>query len=234
MLRVATMLLVLVVHAAEPFNPWDAWHVRSAERSKWLGELVLLRAPWVMPLFMLPAGASAWYSLGKRSAGAYLHERVTRVIVPLGAGVLLLVPPQVYIDRRQRGLFDGSLLEFYPHFFEGVYPNGSFGWLHLWFLGILALLTLITLPLFRWLRGTQGRRALSWVARICAPPGALLVLALPMIAVRSTLCVLVPRSRVTRVLFGARDPEGGRARCRASRAAAERAPRRTRPHAPVG
>ena len=194
-LRVVTMLAVFAVHAAEPFNPWDAWHVQSPERSKWLGELVLFLAPWVMPLFILLAGASAWYSLGKRSARDYLHERVTRLIVPLAAGILLLVPPQVYYDRRQRGLFDGSFLEFYPHFFEGLYPAGNFTWSHLWFLGVLALLALITLPLFQWLRTPQGRRLGDWVARACAPPGAILLLALPMIAVRATLWAAFPDGR---------------------------------------
>ena len=112
LLRLIAMLAVFTVHAAEPFNPWDAWHVQSAERSKWLGELVLLLAPWVMPLFILLAGAGAWHSLTKRSTRQYLHERVARLIIPLAAGILLLVPPQVYFDRRQRGMFDGSFLEF--------------------------------------------------------------------------------------------------------------------------
>jgi len=40
-LPIVAMLLVFTVHTAEPFNPWDAWHVQSQERSKWLGELVL-------------------------------------------------------------------------------------------------------------------------------------------------------------------------------------------------
>lgn len=77
-LRVVAILLVFTVHTAEPFNPWDAWHVRSPERSKWLGELVLFLAPWIMPLFMMLAGASAWHSLGKRTTAEYLNERVTR------------------------------------------------------------------------------------------------------------------------------------------------------------
>lgn len=189
------MLAVFAVHAAEPFNPWDEWHVRSPERSKWLGELVLLLAPWVMPLFILLAGASAWHSLSKRSARAYLHERVTRLIVPLIAGILLLVPPQMYVDRRQRGLFDGSLLEFYPHFFDGVYPNGNFAWLHLWFLGVLAALALVTLPLFGWLRGARGRQTMQAVGKLCTPPGAILLLALPVIVVRVTLWAAFPQSR---------------------------------------
>lgn len=195
LLRVVAMLCVFVVHAAEPFNPWDEWHVRSPERSKWLGELVLFLAPWVMPLFILLAGMSAWHSLGKRTARAYLHERVTRLIIPLAAGILLLVPPQVYLDRRQRGLFEGSFVAFYPRFFDGVYPNGNFAWLHLWFLGILAALALVTLPLFRWLRGAAGRRAMARISTVCARPGGILLLALPIIAVRMALWATFPHAR---------------------------------------
>jgi len=186
---------VFAAHAAQPFNPWDVWHVQSPEPSKWLGELVLFFAPWVMPLFVLLAGASAWYSLGKRSVPKYLDERVTRLVIPLAAGILLVVPPQVYFDRRQHGLFGGSFVEFYPHFFDGVYPSGNFTWSHLWFLGILALLALITLPLFQWLRGKAGRRTMSWVADVCRRPGAILLLAIPMIAVRAILWAIFPHAR---------------------------------------
>ena len=194
-LRVVALVAVFAAHAAQPFNPWDVWHVQSPAPSKWLGELVLFFAPWVMPLFVLLGGASAWYSLGKRSAPEYLDERVTRLIVPLAAGILLVVPPQVYFDRRQHGLFDGSFVEFYPRFFDGLYPRGNFAWSHLWFLGILALLALITLPLFQWLRGNAGRRTMSWVAAVCDRPGLILLLAIPMVALRASLWMLFPHAR---------------------------------------
>ena len=195
LLRVVALVSVFAAHAAQPFNPWDMWHVQSPEPSKWLGELVLFFAPWVMPLFVLIGGASAWHSLGKRSVPEYLDERVTRLVIPLAAGLLFVVPPQVYFDRRQHGVFDGSFIEFYPRFFDGVYPRGNFTWSHLWFLGILALLAFITLPLFQWLRGNTGRRAMSWVATVCSRPGLILLLAIPMLAVRASLWAIFPHAR---------------------------------------
>jgi len=195
LLRVVALVAVFAAHAAQPFNPWDVWHVQSPEPSKWLGELVLFFAPWVMPLFVLLGGLSAWYSLARRSVSEYLDERVTRLIVPLAAGILLVVPPQVYFDRRQHGLFDGSYADFYPSFFDGVYPRGNFAWAHLWFLGILALLALLTVPLFQWLRGNGGRRAMSWVATVCGRPGLILLLAIPMVAVRASLWAIFPHAR---------------------------------------
>jgi surface polysaccharide O-acyltransferase-like enzyme len=195
LLRVAAMISVFAAHAAQPFNPWDIWHVQSPDRTKWLGELVLFLAPWVMPLFVLLAGASAWHSLSKRSAREYLNERVARLIVPLVAGILLLIPPQVYLDRRQHGLVNGSFLAFYPHFFNGLYPSGNFTLAHLWFLAVLALLALITLPFFQWLRRAPGRKTMAKLAALCGPQGAILLLVFPMIALRVALWMILPGSR---------------------------------------
>ena len=195
-LRVLALLGVFVVHVASPFNPWDAWHVTSPDRSRVLGEVVALMAPWLMPLVMLLAGVGAWYALAHRSDGAYLRERATRVLLPLAAGIVLLVPPQVWVERRMRGQFDGSLLEFYPHFVDGIYPSGNFAWHHLWFLGHLFAYAVVTLPLFRFLRGRRGRALLARLGRLCSGPGGLLWLSLPLVVERHLLSPLLTGDRV--------------------------------------
>ncbi len=192
-LRVIGMLFVFAIHAAEPFNPWDAWHIVSSERSKWLGEVVFLPAPWIMPLFMILAGQTSWHALAKRSGGDYVRERLLRLGLPLVAGILVLVPPQVYLERRLRGQFDGSFLDFYPHFFEGIYPRGNFSWHHLWFLVFLLVFALVTLPLFEWLRTPSGRRLMAALAAWCDAPGGLAWLLLPAIAIRVAIELLFPR-----------------------------------------
>jgi glucan biosynthesis protein C len=195
-LRVIGMLLVFLIHAGEPFNPWDTWHIQNRERSKWLGEIVAFLAPWIMPLFMLLAGTGAWFMLERRPWRAYLRDRVVRIVVPLMFGILVLVPPQIYLQRRQRGQFQGSFVEFFPHFFEGLYPTGNFGWLHLWFLGLLAAFALLALPLFLALRSPGGRRWSARLTAFCARPGAILSLALPLILFRLTAIAVAP-GRVT-------------------------------------
>lgn len=189
-LKVAAALLVFAIHVAEPFNPWDTWHIVAPERSRWAGEVVLLLAPWIMPLFMMLAGEGAWYALGRRSARAYVRDRLVRLALPLAAGLLVLVPPQVYLERRLRGQFHGSFLEFYPHFFDGLYPRGNFGWHHLWFLLFLLAFALLTLPLFRWLRTPVGRRGMARLAAPCAGPGGLVWLVLPYVSIRIAIEVL--------------------------------------------
>lgn len=195
-MRVYGVLLVLVIHVAEVFNPWDEWHITNAQRSGIVGEVVVLMAPWIMPLMMLLAGVSTWYSLRRRGNGDYLRERTVRVFLPLVVGTLLLVPPQVYLERRMRGQFAGSFVEFYPHFFDGVYPTGNLSWHHLWFLAHLYGYSILALPLFRYLQHARGSRALRAAARVSAGPAGLLWLALPLIVERSLLWGLFPERHV--------------------------------------
>lgn len=191
-LRLIALAGVFAIHVAEVFNPWDEWHITSPRRSRLVGEAVVLMAPWIMPLFMLLAGVAAWYSLERRTNRAFVRERLTRLLVPLVVGVLVLVPPQVWLERRLEGRFRGSLIAFYPHFFDGLYPRGNFSWHHLWFLGHLLAYSLIALPLFRHLQTETGRRRLSWVATRCGGPAGLLWLALPLILERQLLWGLFP------------------------------------------
>ena len=192
-LRVIGMLLVFAIHVAEPFNPWDAWHIVSPERSKWLGEVVFLLAPWIMPLFMILAGESAWYALERRSRREYVRERLLRIGVPLVAGILVLVPPQVWLERRLEGRFQGSLLAFYPHFFDGIYPRGNLSWHHLWFLVFLVVFAVIALPLFEWLRTTRGRAAMARLGTLCEARAGIACLLLPAVVIRVGSGVLLAR-----------------------------------------
>lgn len=164
-LRVVAIGMVFLIHAAQPFNPWDRWHIVNADRTRVLGEVALFGAPWVMPLFLYLAGAGAWYSLSRRAPGAFLARRVRRIGIPLVVGVLVLVPPQVWLERRAAGAFDGSLFAFYPRFFDGVYPAGNFSLHHLWFLALLLVVTALALPVLQGWRGPEGRARLTrWSA----------------------------------------------------------------------
>jgi hypothetical protein len=191
-LRVLVIGLVFVVHVLEVFNPWDEWHVANAERSRVLGEVVVLMAPWIMPLVMLLAGVSAWYALPGRRNAAYIGERTRRLLLPLVVGTLVLVPPQVWLERRWRGQFHGSLLEFYPRFFDGIYPTGNFSWHHLWFLAHLYGYSVLALPLFRYLQRGSGKAMLARLGRLASAPLGLVWLALPLVLERSLLWGLFP------------------------------------------
>lgn len=157
--------MVFVIHATEPFNPWTSWHVTAPQASRVLGEMALFSAPWVLPLFLFLAGAGTRYSLDRRTPGDYLARRLRRVGIPLLIGVPVLVAPQVWAERRWRGQFDGSLLEFLPRFVDGWYPTGNFALHHLWFLVALLAITVVTMPIVAWVRRPAVDAALDRLAR---------------------------------------------------------------------
>jgi len=85
----------------------------------------------------------------------FIRERLSRLGVPFIFGVLVLAPPQVYVERLTTGKFTGSFPAFIPHYFEGFYAfGGNFAWmgLHLWYLGMLLVFSVMMLPLFRFLK----------------------------------------------------------------------------------
>ena len=165
-LRVLAVLVLLAYHASRPFD-LEPWHVKSDAASVVVQLLGGVFTPWRLPLLFMVSGAGTFFALRRRTAGAYARERLTRLGVPLVAGMLIVVPPQVYVERISRWMpnrqsprdFDGSFLAFYPHVFEGIYPHGNFSWHHLWFLVYLLVFSLVALPLFRWLRAGGPARA---------------------------------------------------------------------------
>jgi len=147
---------------------------------------------WQMPLFFILAGASVWYALGNRTPGAFAKERVLRLLVPLIFGMLIVVPPQVYLQRVFDGDFSGSFLSWYPNTFQGVYSmddpsTGNLSWHHLWFLIYLFTFSLILLPVFQYFRKEKRAPLVSRIARFMEKPGAIFLPAIPLIVINIAL-----------------------------------------------
>lgn len=141
---------------------------------------------WHMPLFFLLSGAGTYFALSFRSALQYVQERFKRLFLPFLFGTLVLVPPQVYYRLLSNPSYQDSYLQFYPQFFNGIRPQGNFEWSHLWFVIYLFVFSLITLPLFLYLKGA-GAHLLSKLSVGMEKSGAILLLALPLAAIEAAL-----------------------------------------------
>lgn len=181
-LRVLAMLSVFLFHCARFFD-FEDWHVKNPELSLGFSVFVGILVQWIMPIFFVLSGESTRFALRFRSAKQYVRERFKRLFIPLVFGIFLLIPPQVYIERVSHGQFEGSFFQFYPHYFDGFYAfGGNFAWmgLHLWFLLVLFLFSLITLPLLLWLWREAQYRGIQQLAMFFEKPGTILLLALPL------------------------------------------------------
>ncbi|MDH5743272.1 MAG: acyltransferase family protein [Candidatus Aminicenantes bacterium] len=182
-LRVLAMLSVFLFHCARFFD-YEDWHVKNLQTSFGFTVFVGILVQWIMPIFFVLSGQSTWFALRFRNAGQYIGERFKRLFIPLVFGIFVLIPPQVYIELVSHGRFEGSFFRFYPHYFDGFYGfGGNFAWmgLHLWFLLVLFLFSLVSLPLLLFLRGESRSRFIQKMARLFEKPGAILLWLLPLV-----------------------------------------------------
>jgi glucan biosynthesis protein C len=176
-LRVLAFSGVFFYHCSRFFNT-AGWHVKNAQTSSLVDIFTGIFDLFGMPMIFAISGASIFFALRPGGARRFLRERALRLLLPLGVGILVLAPPQVYLDRLTHGLFKGSFLEFLPYYFQPA--NFSWNGVHLWYLQYLFVFTLLLMPLFIWLRRPSGQRALRTLSRLSARTGAIFLWAVPL------------------------------------------------------
>jgi surface polysaccharide O-acyltransferase-like enzyme len=195
-LRVLATLGVFLFHASMVFGPFE-FEINNAQRSDVIMMILVFFFPWGMPLFFLVSGVGSWFALRRRSAAQFTRERTVRLLIPFITGTLLLGPVQLYLSwshRSQTGLFTGSFLEFLADRLPQIGPSffGAFGY-HMWFLGFLFAFSLLALPLFTWLKGEAGRRAIARLVGLCERRGGILLFCLPIAMLRLGLQPFFPQ-----------------------------------------
>jgi glucan biosynthesis protein C len=201
-LRVLAILAVFVYHGSLIFAP-DAYQIKNSKIYPYLDDWGALVGLWGMPLIFMISGASVFFNLGKVSPGRYFKGIVARLLIPLIVGIFTQAAFQVYLESLHKGTFSGSFIEFYPHYFKGLYGfGGNFAWMgmHLWYLEALFLFSLLCLPLYLWLKKrTSGQQVLHWIGDTLGKHGAMYLLAIPVILL---LNLLNPDGLGTMVLGG--------------------------------
>jgi glucans biosynthesis protein C len=187
-LRVSAFLVLILYHVGMFFVPWS-WHVKNPDPAgRWLTVPMYFVSQWRLSLLFLVSGAAAHFALRRRTGGAFVRERIVRLLVPLVFGMLVVVPPQVYYERQAGGAAYASYLAYLPDAFAGgPYPAGNVSWHHLWFVAYALVFALSALPLFLALRSERGRRGAAawggWLSR----PGRIFLLAMPVVASETAL-----------------------------------------------
>lgn len=159
LLRVIACFSIILAHAVLIFTSEPRYHIKNAEAlivADWIYEALRIGT---IPLFFVLAGWGAVATLRRRSAGAFLRDRVVRLLLPLVAGILLIGPFIKYIERlhgRNLGMGGFRLVEplhaSIPTFLTQYWGRlNLLTWSHLWFLGYLFILSVALLPLLVYL-----------------------------------------------------------------------------------
>ncbi len=156
-LRVYSILLLVPFHSALIFSyhPWDIVYIRNQ-----ISSLLLMKAAYIlhqfhMPLLFFISGASTGFALNFRTTAQYLKERINRLLIPLIFGLVVLIPPMLYIQFLWKPEFQdkySSFFQYYPRFFQltGDFSGytGQFTPAHLWFISYLVVFSILLLPVF--------------------------------------------------------------------------------------
>lgn len=166
-LRILLILSVFMFHIGMFFNTWG-WHVKNpTQYGGILKYTMIFLHQWRMPLLFMISGAGTYYALGKRTPSKYLGERFKRLMIPFFAGIFILVPVQVYLEKADQF---SSLLSFYPQMFDGVYPGGNFSWHHLWFILYLFVISLFIAPFLKLFKSNGYLRFSIWLEGFASKP----------------------------------------------------------------
>ena len=176
-LRVLAVLLLFPYHTLRVFNAGDPFYVKAAVTSVPISFFLAFMDRWHMPLLFLLAGASSFLAIRKRTGGEYLGERMKRLLVPFGLGLLFIITPQTWIGGIFNSGYTGSFAHYIASgdFFVWNIKNGGdfyggFGIGHLWFILWLFAVSLLALPALLWSRTDKGAaRFGSWARRLAKP-----------------------------------------------------------------
>jgi len=182
-LRVLGVLLLIPFHAARPFRTDGTWYIVSTWTSPVVSVILDAISQWHMPLLFVLAGASSGLAIHRRGVKGYLSARVGRLLVPLVFGLLVLVPPQTWVGARSNAAYTGSFSEYLasgrflePSPLGGAGQLGGFGLAHLWFIFVLAVVSVLAVP---WMLYGQQTSFSGLGRTVAAPSGRWSLLLLP-------------------------------------------------------
>ncbi|HLU96029.1 MAG TPA: acyltransferase [Thermobifida alba] len=178
-LRLFLIVLVVILHAAQPYGPADWWYVEGTERAPALARWTTVGGTFLMSLFFLVSAYFVPAAHDRRGGARLLGERVRRFLPLILVGFFVIVPVLMYAyylnfrDHQPLGP-----LTYYTDVYLGagerpsgwtgpIWPDRQFA--HLWFIQHLLVYVLLY-TVSRWAVGLRGRTAGG--REDAAPPAA--------------------------------------------------------------
>ena len=150
-LRWMCVLLLFPYHIFMIYNNFGENFYIKGENIKATTTLLVVTWPWFMPLLFVIAGISTVYAIQKRGISGFFRERITKLLIPLAAGILLVIPGQTFFAERFHNGYEGNYFSQYVLFFTKQTDltgyTGGFTPGQLWFILYLFVISLAAIPL---------------------------------------------------------------------------------------
>ncbi|MDR2966650.1 MAG: acyltransferase family protein [Methanobacteriaceae archaeon] len=151
-LRWIFILLLFPFHTFRIYDVFENFYIKGSGNII-LTNFIIFFGPWIMALFFVIAGISAFYSLKKRNSKEFLKERLLRLFIPFISGLIILIPIQTFFAEKFHFSvtenYFSQLITFFTKFGDLTGYTGGFTPGHLWFILYLFIISLIALPLIK-------------------------------------------------------------------------------------
>jgi len=169
-IRIYAFFVLILYHVGMVYVSWD-FHVKSPHAGPAIEPFMMLSSPWRLGLLFLVSGVATATMFEKFRLVAFLRRRSARLLVPLLFGMLVIVPPQAYLEVVEKVAYQGSYVDFMRLYLTG-YHGFCRGddclrmptWNHLWFVAYLWCYTLAYAALAA-LAGGPLTRLSTWLGR---------------------------------------------------------------------
>jgi len=171
-LRVMAFGILVLVNCAEVFAS-PHWWISNTQTNQTIADVLKFFRQWRMPLLFIISGVAVSILLERRTLIQFIDDRLMRILIPLVAGMILVVPPMIFFIWR----FEGSLepvQDFYLRLLTPEwFPRGNFHWLHLWYLAFIFIFSIAILPVFAYLKTKSGKSVLTAATIVMSRPAVL-------------------------------------------------------------
>lgn len=172
--RVISIFLVFLHHIGMPFNG-DDFHIMNETSSKLLDDIMVFFEQFRLPLLFIISGTGTVFAFSKRTWSQFIKERASRLVIPLVFGVLIIVPPQTYIENINSY---GSFIDFYKNIFNHIEVN------HLWFIENLFYLSVGSIPYILFIKSKAAITFKKTIDQFCAKPLGMVAFVIPLIILK--------------------------------------------------
>lgn len=179
-LRIGAFGVLILYHIGMFFVPWP-WHVKTDAFQDWLVYPMIASAPWRLPLLFLVSGFASRALLAKPGSTLrrFMAQRSWRLLLPLAFGIVLIIPPQSWVEAMANGTYTGSYVRFW---FNQYFRFGELGGVflptynHLWFVVYLFAYTAVLTILLAILPMSTRHFLQATFDRVAAHPLAVLTI----------------------------------------------------------
>lgn len=144
-LRIGAFGLLIFYHIGMFFVPWG-WHVKTAQPMDWVTIPMFATNSWRLALLFVVSGYASRVLIEKLPGAArFARERSARLVIPVIAAMILIIPPQPWIELITQHGYAQDLGWFWLNDYFGFKTMSGIvvpTWQHLWFVVYLWAYTL--------------------------------------------------------------------------------------------